>query len=49
MSFKSVGRLPMIEWAGYWDKALDRWYGQLMHEIKVFCLLNEWPRLMFPG
>ena len=28
MSFKPVDRLPMIEWAGYWDKTLDRWYGE---------------------
>ena len=26
MNFKHVDRLPMIEWAGYWDKTVDRWH-----------------------
>jgi len=26
MMFKPVDRLPMIEWAGWWDKTLERWY-----------------------
>ena len=25
MNFESVDRYPRIEWAGYWDKTLDRW------------------------
>ena len=28
MSFKPVDRLPVIEWAGYWDKTIDRWHGE---------------------
>jgi hypothetical protein len=28
MSFKTVDRLPMIEWAFYWDKTIDRWYSE---------------------
>jgi hypothetical protein len=26
MSFKAVDRLPMFEWAFYWDQTTDRWY-----------------------
>jgi len=25
MNFKPVDRLPMVEWAGWWDKTIDRW------------------------
>mgnify|MGYP005633963139 CR=1 FL=1 len=25
LNFKPVDRLPMIEWAGWWDKTIDRW------------------------
>ena len=25
MSFKSADRMPMIEWAGWWDKTIARW------------------------
>ena len=25
MDFRPVDRLPMIEWAGYWDKTVERW------------------------
>ncbi len=28
MSFERVDRLPMIEWAYWWDKTLDRWYSE---------------------
>jgi hypothetical protein len=28
MNFEKVDRLPMIEWAGYWDKTLSRWYDE---------------------
>ena len=28
LSFKSVDRLPMIEWAPWWDKTLNRWLGE---------------------
>ena len=28
MSGKGVDRLPMIEWAGWWDKTLERWYNE---------------------
>ena len=28
MSFKPVDRLPIVEWAGWWDKTIDRWKGE---------------------
>jgi len=28
MNFEDVDRLPMIEWAGWWDKTVDRWHGE---------------------
>ena len=28
MAFKAVDRLPMIEWAGWWDKTVERWRGE---------------------
>ena len=28
MDFEPVDRLPMIEWAGWWDKTLERWRGE---------------------
>ena len=34
MNFQPVDRLPRIEWAGYWDKTIDRWYKEgLPHEL----------------
>ena len=28
MSFQPVDRLPTIEWAGWWDKTIDRWHAE---------------------
>lgn len=28
MNFEAVDRLPIIEWAGYWDKTVERWHGE---------------------
>ncbi|MBN1352489.1 hypothetical protein JXJ21_24030 [candidate division KSB1 bacterium] len=28
MNFQPVDRLPVIEWAGWWDQTLDRWYAE---------------------
>ena len=28
MSFKPFDRLPIVEWAGWWDKTIDRWHGE---------------------
>jgi len=35
MSFKPVDRLPMIEWAAYWDKTVERWHGEGLPAEKV--------------
>ena len=32
MSFQPVDRLPMMEWAPWWDKTLDRWRGEGLPE-----------------
>ena len=35
MAFEPVDRLPMIEWAAYWDKTVERWHGEgLPAEVK---------------
>ena len=28
MSFEPFDRLPMVEWAGWWDKTIERWHGE---------------------
>lgn len=28
MSFEKVDRLPIVEWAPYWDKTVDRWHNE---------------------
>ncbi|MBT3274867.1 MAG: hypothetical protein HN368_17060 [Spirochaetales bacterium] len=28
MNFKSFDRLPILEWAGWWDKTIDRWHDE---------------------
>jgi len=28
MHFKPVDRLPLVEWAGWWDKTLERWHSE---------------------
>ena len=28
MNFEPVDRLPMLEWATWWDKTVDRWKGE---------------------
>lgn len=28
MNFKSVDRLPLVEWASWWTQTLDRWHGE---------------------
>ena len=55
MAFQPVDRLPVIEWAGYWDKTLERWRGEgLPPEIEdraevrdylgLDCYRQLWPR-----
>ena len=28
MSFEKPDRLPVVEWAPYWDQTLERWYAE---------------------
>lgn len=28
MDFQPFDRLPLLEWAGWWDKTIERWYGE---------------------
>ena len=28
MSFQYFDRLPRFEWAEYWNKTIERWYGE---------------------
>ena len=28
MSFETVDRQPVVEWASYWDKTVERWHGE---------------------
>jgi len=28
VGFEPVDRLPIVEWAGWWDKTIDRWHGE---------------------
>ncbi len=28
LNFEPVDRLPMLEWAGWWNKTIDRWHGE---------------------
>lgn len=45
MNFKKVDRLPMIEWASWWDKTIDNWKQEGL-EIKCNPPLNESRALM---
>ena len=39
LNFKSFDRLPIIEWAGWWDKTIDRWIAEglpaSMSEVEI--------------
>ena len=28
MNFKPFDRLPVLEWAGWWNQTIDRWHGE---------------------
>ena len=28
MNFRPFDRLPLLEWAGWWDKTIQRWRGE---------------------
>ena len=32
MSFQKPDRLPVVEWAHWWDKTIDRWYREGLPE-----------------
>jgi len=32
MNFEPFDRLPVVEWAGWWDKTIDRWHGEGLPE-----------------
>ena len=32
MEFKEVDRMPIIEWAGWWDKTIERWHKEGLPE-----------------
>ena len=41
MSFNKPDRVPMIEWATWWDKTIDRWKGEgLSSELSYFDLYS---------
>ncbi len=55
MSFQPVDRLPVIEWAPWWDKTLDRWYseglprdmedrGEIRNYLGLDCHRQAWIR-----
>ena len=40
---KDVDRVPMIEWAGWWDKTLNEWWQQgLPKDIELANGLNDY-------
>ncbi len=41
MNFEKPDRLPMIEWATWWDKTIDRWKSEGL-EIGTYEVLSEW-------
>lgn len=54
MRFEPVDRLPCIEWAGWWNQTLDRWYAEglpkrLVHpwDIRGYFGLDDYRQLTF--
>jgi len=42
MNFQPVDRLPVMEWAPYWDQTLERWYAEgLPRELKENVEIHE--------
>jgi len=42
MNFRSFDRLPIVEWAGWWDQTIDRWHaeklpGDLSDRYEISC------------
>ena len=55
MNFQPVDRLPCIEWAGWWDKTIDRWHGEGLaagltdaFEIRSHLGLDPYHQVWFP-
>ncbi len=43
LRFQSVDRLPIIEWAGWWDKTIARWHGEgLPEELTDAFEIRRW-------
>jgi len=49
MNFEKPDRLPIVEWAGWWDKTIDRWHGEGLPkelkedgEIRAFFNFDTW-------
>lgn len=43
MSFKPVDRLPVVEWAGYWNLTVDRWRSEgLPADLKDVAAIREY-------
>jgi hypothetical protein len=47
--FQEVDRLPVVEWAGYWNKTVDRWRGEGLpdtvanaFDIRAYFGLDRW-------
>lgn len=46
VSFKPVDRLPVIEWATWWDKTIERWKSEgLPSDIQDITLISEYFKL----
>jgi hypothetical protein len=49
MNFEKVDRLPVVEWAGWWDKTINRWYSEGLPinlkedgEIRAYFNFDTW-------
>ena len=43
MAFKPVDRLPVIEWAGWWNQTVERWHGEgLPRELEDAAEIREY-------
>ena len=56
LSFEPVDRLPVIEWAGWWDKTVARWHGEGLspsltdaYEIRRHFGLDPVQQMWIPG
>jgi len=56
MDFKPVDRLPMIEWAEFWDKTLRRWHREGLpaalkeaYRIREYLGLDPYYQMWFPA